>query len=200
GIVIRYGVARGMFSNEAGLGSAPIAAAAAKTDLPGRQALVSMTQVFIDTIVICSITGITIVMAGLYNKSGIQSDYLTSASFEHFLGPAGSVIVSLGILFFASSTLIGWSYYGEKCFSYLFSQKYIIVYRILFVSAIYIGAVTSLKVVWALSDILNGLMAFPNLVGLLGLSGVIIYETKRITKTIQDEKKEAISSKLNLPS
>lgn len=189
GIVIRYGVARGMFSNEAGLGSAPIAAAAAKTDLPGRQALVSMTQVFIDTIVICSITGITIVMAGLYNKSGIQSDYLTSASFEHFLGPAGSVIVSLGILFFASSTLIGWSYYGEKCFSYLFSQKYIIVYRILFVSAIYIGAVTSLKVVWALSDILNGLMAFPNLVGLLGLSGVIIYETKRITKTIQDEKK-----------
>ncbi|MBM7717062.1 AGCS family alanine or glycine:cation symporter [Bacillus thermophilus] len=190
GAVIRYGVARGVFSNEAGLGSAPIAAAAAKTDMPGRQALVSMTQVFIDTIVICSITGITIVMAGLYKDGSIAAGDLTSASFETFLGPAGSIIIALGLLFFASSTILGWSYYGEKCFSYLFTAKAIIYYRIVFVSAIFIGAVTTLDIVWTFADIMNGLMAIPNLIGLLGLSGVVVYETKRIINTIKEEKQQ----------
>ncbi|KKB39432.1 alanine/glycine:cation symporter family protein [Bacillus thermotolerans] len=189
GAVIRYGVARGVFSNEAGLGSAPIAAAAAKTDLPGRQALVSMTQVFIDTILICSVTGLTIVMANQYG-SITNASALTSASFEHFLGSAGSYVVALGLLFFASSTIIGWSYYGEKCFSYLFSKKVVKYYRIVFVAAVFVGAVTSLELVWLFADIMNGLMAFPNLVGLIGLSGVVVYETKKVLKAIQEEKKQ----------
>lgn len=190
GAVIRYGVARGIFSNEAGLGSAPIAAAAAKTDLPGRQALVSMTQVFIDTLIICSITGITIVMGGLYDE-GVAAGDLTSASFAQFLGNTGSIIVALGLLFFASSTILGWSYYGEKCFSYLFSVKSVIYYRIVFVAMVFVGAVTSLDIVWTFADIMNGLMAIPNLIGLLGLSGVVIYETKRTLEKIKEEKAEA---------
>jgi alanine or glycine:cation symporter, AGCS family len=192
GTVIRMGVARGVFSNEAGLGSAPIAAAAAKTDLPGRQALVSMTQVFIDTLVICSITGITIVMGGLYTGDVTAAD-LTSATFEKFLGSSGSVIVAIGLLFFASSTIIGWSYYGEKCFSYLFSKKVIIYYRIAFVIAVFIGAISQLQIVWGIADIMNGLMAFPNLIGLLGLSGVVVVETRNILNAIKQEKKEASS-------
>lgn len=187
GAVIRYGVARGVFSNEAGLGSAPIAAAAAKTDMPARQALVSMTQVFIDTILICSITGITIVMAGQYDQ-GLEGSALTTASFELFLGPAGSYVVALGLLFFASSTIIGWSYYGEKCFSYLFSKKVVKYYRLVFVLAVFIGAVTSLELVWTFADIMNGLMAFPNLVGIIGLSGIVIHETKHVIKAIKEEK------------
>lgn len=190
GTVIRMGVARGVFSNEAGLGSAPIAAAAAKTDLPGRQALVSMTQVFIDTLVICSITGITIVMGGLYTGD-VTAAELTSATFEKFLGSSGSVIVAIGLLFFASSTIIGWSYYGEKCFSYLFSKKVIIYYRIAFVIAVFIGAISQLQIVWGVADIMNGLMAFPNLIGLLGLSGIVVVETKNILNAIKEEKKEA---------
>ncbi len=190
GAVIRYGVARGIFSNEAGLGSAPIAAAAAKTDLPGRQALVSMTQVFIDTLVICSITGITIVMGGLYDE-GVAAGDLTSASFAQFLGNTGSIIVALGLLFFASSTILGWSYYGEKCFAYLFSVKSVIYYRIVFVAMVFVGAVTSLDIVWTFADIANGLMAIPNLIGLLGLSGVVVYETKRTLNKIKEEKVEA---------
>ncbi|MFD1708303.1 alanine/glycine:cation symporter family protein [Siminovitchia sediminis] len=191
GAVIRYGVARGIFSNEAGLGSAPIAAAAAKTDLPGRQALVSMTQVFIDTLIICSITGITIVMGGLYNDSSIGAGDLTSASFAVFLGDTGSLIVTLGLLFFASSTILGWSYYGEKCFSYLFGVKSVIYYRIFFVAMVYVGSVTGLEIVWTFADIMNGLMAIPNLIGLLGLSGVVVYETKRTLEKIKEEKELA---------
>ncbi|WP_404408393.1 alanine/glycine:cation symporter family protein [Jeotgalibacillus malaysiensis] len=189
GAIIRYGVARGVFSNEAGLGSAPIAAAAAKTDMPGRQGLVSMTQVLIDTLIICSITGVTIVMAGLYEGGDLQGGALTSASFEYFLGPIGPVLVTVGLIFFASSTIIGWSYYGEKCFQYLVgTKKFNVLYRALFVVAVMIGSVATLDVVWAFSDVMNGLMAFPNLIGLLGLSGVVAYETKRIREKIKEEK------------
>ncbi|MGI2329542.1 alanine/glycine:cation symporter family protein [Planococcus sp. YIM B11945] len=189
GAAIRYGVARGVFSNEAGLGSAPIAAAAAKTDLPGRQALVSMTQVFIDTLIICSITGITIVMSGMYTDKSLEGSALTTAAFEQFLGPAGPIVVAIGLIFFASSTIIGWAYYGEKCFQYLFrNPSLLIVYRILFIAVVFIGATVSLDMVWMFSDIMNGLMALPNLIGLLGLSGVIVYETKRITAKIKEEK------------
>ncbi|MBM7580716.1 alanine/glycine:cation symporter family protein [Jeotgalibacillus terrae] len=189
GAIIRYGVARGVFSNEAGLGSAPIAAAAAKTDMPGRQGLVSMTQVLIDTLIICSITGVTIVMAGLYEEGDLQGGALTSASFEYFLGGLGPIIVTVGLIFFASSTIIGWSYYGEKCFQYLVgTKKFNVFYRLLFVIAVMVGSVATLDVVWAFSDVMNGLMAFPNLIGLLGLSGVVAYETKRIREKIKEEK------------
>lgn len=187
GTVIRYGVARGVFSNEAGLGSAPIAAAAAKTDLPGRQALVSMTQVFIDTIIVCSITGITIVMADMYG-GGLEGGELTSASFAAFLGDTGGYIVTIGIVLFAFSTLVGWSYYGEKCFSYLFSDKAVPYYRVVFVAAVMYGALEELSVVFGISDIMNALMAAPNIIGLIGLSGVVVYETKRFLKVAKEEK------------
>ncbi|MEI3597955.1 MULTISPECIES: alanine/glycine:cation symporter family protein [unclassified Oceanobacillus] len=188
GTVIRYGVARGIFSNEAGLGSAPIAAAAAKTDYAGRQGLVSMTQVFIDTIIVCSITGITIVMADLH-QTGIDGGALTSESFAVFLGTPGMYIVGIATILFAYSTLIGWSYYGEKCFNYLFkSTKAITIYRTVWVFVVLFGSITLIDIVWLFSDIFNALMAIPNLIGLLGLSGVVAYETKRFLKVAKEEK------------
>lgn len=189
GVAIQYGVARGVFSNEAGLGSAPIAAAAAKTDYPGRQALVSMTQVFIDTIVICSITGVTLVMGGMY-LDGADGAALTSATFEFFLGPIGATIVAIGLVFFAYSTILGWSYYGERSVYYLFkTSKAIMTYRLLYVGAVFIGAVLQLDTVWALADIMNGLMAVPNLIGLLLLSGVVVAETKIFLKKKREEER-----------
>ncbi|RKQ31373.1 alanine/glycine:cation symporter family protein [Oceanobacillus halophilus] len=195
GTVIRYGVARGVFSNEAGLGSAPIAAAAAKTDYPGRQALVSMTQVLIDTIIVCSITGITIVMADLYG-SGIEGSTLTGASFAAFLGDYGGYMVTIATVLFAYSTLIGWSYYGEKCFSYLINDKAVPYYRVIFVLAVGYGAVESLNIVWGIADIMNALMAIPNLIGLLGLSGVVAYETNRFLKIAKEEKAQEKAKKM----
>lgn len=189
GTVIRYGVARGLFSNEAGMGSAPIAAAAAKTDLPGRQALVSMVQVLFDTLIICMITGITIVMSGLWEDKTIEAGVLTSAAFEQLVGSIGPYLITLGLLFFASSTILGWAYYGEKCFQYLIkSPTAIWVYRTVFVLFIFVGATASLDSVWTLADILNGLMAIPNLIGLIGLSGIIVLETKRFQQIVKEEK------------
>lgn len=189
GAVIRFGVARGLFSNEAGLGSAPIAAAAARSDIPGRQALVSMTQVLFDTLIICSITGVTIVMSGKWEDGSIAAGALTAEAWGTFLGGAGPILVSIGIVFFASSTILGWGYYGEKCFQYLFDNPTAItIYRIIFVLFIFVGATATLDVVWSLADVLNGLMAFPNLIGLLGLSGVIVAETRRLQQKIKEEK------------
>jgi len=194
GTVIRFGVARGVFSNEAGLGSAPIAAAAARTDMPGRQALVSMTQVLFDTLIICSITGVTIIMSGIWkdNPDNLTGGALTSAAFGQFLGSAGPIVVSIGLLFFATSTIFGWAYYGEKCFQYLFpNPKVLLYYRIVFIAIIFVGATATLDVVWLFADVMNGLMAIPNLIGLLGLSGVIIFETKRVQAKIKEEKEAA---------
>lgn len=182
GAVIRYGVARGVFSNEAGLGSAPIAAAAAKTDMPGRQALVSMTGTFLDTIVVASITGIVLVMSGLYagvDLSNPQAAELTVRAFEQFLPNIGQWIVSIGIILFAYSTILGWAYYGEKSFEYLFGAKSVFFYRLVFTIAVFIGTTFELKTVWDIADVLNGMMAVPNLIGLLGLSGIVVAETKR---------------------
>lgn len=188
GAVIRFGVARGLFSNEAGLGSAPIAAAAARTDMPGRQALISMTQVLFDTLIICSITGVTIVMSNKWQE-GVATGSLTAEAFGSFLGSAGPIVVAIGLIFFATSTILGWSYYGEKCFQYLFpNNKAVFAYRVVFVLFIFVGSVISLEAVWALADVLNGLMAIPNLIGLLGLSGVIVMETKRFQAKIKEEK------------
>ncbi|MBR2077241.1 MAG: sodium:alanine symporter family protein [Exiguobacterium sp.] len=179
GAAIRYGVARGVFSNEAGLGSAPIAAAAAKTDFPGRQALVSMTQVLIDTLIVCSITGLTIVMGGQYTE-GLEGIALTQASFAYFLGPIGEIIVTISLVFFAYSTVLGWCYYGERSAYYLLGEKVIVPYRVLYMLVAGLGAMTTnLNLIWSISDVFNGLMAIPNLIGLLFLSGVVVAETKR---------------------
>ncbi|WP_214703346.1 MULTISPECIES: sodium:alanine symporter family protein [unclassified Exiguobacterium] len=191
GAAIRYGVARGVFSNEAGLGSAPIAAAAAKTDFPGRQALVSMTQVLIDTLIVCSITGLTIVMGGQYTE-GLEGIALTQASFAYFLGPIGEIIVTVSLVFFAYSTVLGWCYYGERSAYYLLGEKVIVPYRVLYILVAGLGAMTTnLNLIWSISDVFNGLMAIPNLIGLLFLSGVVVAETKRFEL---ERKKETAQS------
>ncbi|MBS4192118.1 sodium:alanine symporter family protein [Bacillus sp. FJAT-49705] len=188
GSVIRYGVARGVFSNEAGMGSAPIAAAAAKTDHPGRQALISMTGTFIDTVVVCSITGITLVMGGLYVNGDVTGAALTTQTFDQLLPGVGGWVVTIGLIFFAYSTVLGWAYYGEKCFEYLFGIKSIVWYRIIYTLTVFIGAGASLGLVWTVADIFNALMAVPNLIGLLFLSGVVVAETKAFKKIRAEEK------------
>lgn len=177
-LTIRMGVARGVFSNESGLGSAPIAAAAAQTKHPVTQALVSMTQTFIDTIVVCSFTGFAILVSGVL-ETGVTGAPLTSLAFETALpGNWGGIIVSLGIIFFAYSTILGWCYYGEKSIEYLLGIRSVIPYRILFIIAVFVGAIVKLDLVWTFADIMNGLMALPNLIGLLGLGGIVAAETK----------------------
>lgn len=181
GAAIRYGVARGVFSNEAGMGSAPIAAAAAKTDHPARQGLVAMTGTFIDTIIVCSITGIVLVMGYIIAGNSFGSEtgaVLTIKAFDQLLPGVGGWIVTFGIIFFAYSTILGWSYYGEKCFSYLAGEKYIFIYRIIYIISVFIGCVATLDLVWLFADTFNGLMAVPNLIALLLLSGVIAKESK----------------------
>lgn len=195
GTAVRYGVARGVFSNEAGLGSAPIAAAAAKTDYPGRQALVSMTGTFLDTIVVCSITGLTLVMSGEWiGASTDQSSSLTIAAFNGFLPHVGGYIVTFGLIFFAYSTVIGWSYYGEKCVGYLLGDRSVYVYRVIFTLVVLVGSVSSLKIVWGISDVFNALMAIPNLIALLLLSKVIVSETK-IFKDVRRKEKSLGAAK-----
>ncbi len=188
GTVIRFGVARGVFSNEAGLGSAPIAAAAAKTDMPGRQALVSMLGTFIDTIIVCSVTGIVVVMSGAWQDGDLNGAALTSNAFNGFLPGMGKYIVAIGLIFFAYSTILGWCYYGEKYFEYLVGVKAVIGYRIVYTLAVFVGAVSSLSLVWNLADIFNGLMAVPNLIALVALSGVVLEETKAFEVKLQEEK------------
>lgn len=181
---IQSGVARGVFSNESGLGSAGIAAAAARTSKPGTQALVSMTQTFIDTIVVCSVTGFVIIASGLWN-TGITGSELSTAAFSA-LTPAGfgDEIVAFGLVFFAYSTLLGWSYYGEKSIEFLFGARAVMPYRVVFVLLVWYGAVASLDLVWTFSDVMNALMAIPNLIGLLLLSKVIKRETDRVLPDI----------------
>jgi alanine or glycine:cation symporter, AGCS family len=175
---IRFGVARGIFSNESGLGSAGIAAAAAQTREPARQAFVSMTQTFIDTLVVCTFTGVAIISTGAWT-SGENGVALTQLAFREGLpGNWGGWIVAASLSMFAFSTLLGWSYYGEKSIEYLLGEWSNVPYRILFVIATFFGAIYSLEFVWTLSDVMNGLMALPNLIGLLLLSGVIVKETK----------------------
>lgn len=180
GLAIRYGVARGLFSNEAGMGSAPIAAAAAITDHPARQALVSMTGTFLDTIIVCTITGLVLTMgfiADSHSYGGLSGAALTIAKFDTLL-PGGGWIVIFGMVFFAYSTILGWCYYGEKCCAYLFGDRAVTAYRIVYVLTVLLGTLLSLDLVWTVADIFNGLMAVPNLIGLLFLSGVVVRETR----------------------
>ena len=174
---IRYGVARGIFTNEAGLGSAPIAHAAATTDHPVRQGLWGVFEVFMDTIIICSITALSIMVTGVW-ESGESGAVLSAMAFDVGLPGVGKYIVSIGLILFAYSTILGWEYYGERCLEYLLGTKPIMAYRIIWVVAVVVGAVGGLTFMWDLADTLNALMAFPNLIGVLMLSPVVFRLTK----------------------
>jgi AGCS family alanine or glycine:cation symporter len=174
---IRFGVARGIFSNEAGLGSAPIAHAAARTTSPVRQGSIAMLGTFIDTLIICSVTGLAIVVTGVWT-GGENGGPLTAAAFEAALPGIGSYVVTFGLAIFAFTTLLGWSFYGEKCVEYLFGVKAIIPFRILWIIAIPIGAGMDLKFIWLVADTLTALMALPNLLALLLLSPVVFKLTQ----------------------
>ncbi|QIR75975.1 sodium:alanine symporter family protein [Sulfurospirillum diekertiae] len=181
---IRYGVARGVFSNESGLGSAPIAAAAAKTNDPVRQALVSMTQTFIDTLVVCTMTALIILISPFWQQ-GVSPSALTMQSFQLYLGTFGGIVVVISTVLFAYSTILGWSYYGEKAFEYIFGERFIRLYRVLFIVGVMVGSMLKLEFVWNFSDLMNGMMAIPNLIALLLLSRVISAESKRYFESLK---------------
>lgn len=174
---MRYGIARGLFSNESGLGSAPIVAAAAQTKNPVRQALVSCTGTFWDTVVVCAMTGIVIVNSGEW-INGLNGVSLTKAAFAE-IPYAGTIILTVGLLTFVFSTILGWSYYGEKAAEYLFGYRIVKPYRFLWVALVMVGSVATMPAVWSFADIANGCMAIPNLISLLALSGVIVAETRK---------------------
>ena len=176
-LAMRSGVARGIFSNEAGLGSAPIVAAAAKTKWPAEQGLVSMTGTFIDTIIICTMTGLTLVVSGVWNGD-VNGAAMTEAAFASAFPSLAKYMLTCGLVLFAFSTIIGWNYYGERCVEYLFGVKGIMPYRLVFIALVAAGAFLKLEMIWIIADIVNGLMAIPNLIALLGLSGVVVAETK----------------------
>ncbi len=175
-MALRYGVARGLFSNESGLGSAPIVAAAAQTRNPVRQALVSSTGTFWDTVVVCLLTGLVLVNSGDWT-GGANGALLTKSAFAH-IPVFGPIILTVGLLTFVFSTILGWSYYGEKAMEYLVGKKAVLPYRILWCIAVFLGSVFSLQFVWDFADLANGLMAVPNLISLLALSGVLVKETR----------------------
>ena len=183
---IRFGVARGIFTNEAGLGSAPIAHAAATTDHPVRQGLWGVFEVFMDTIIICSITALAILVTGVW-ESGESGAVLSAMAFDTGIPVVGRYIVSVGLILFAYSTILGWEYYGERCLEYLAGTKPIMAYRLIWVVAVVVGAIGGLGFMWDLADTLNGLMAFPNLIGVLMLSPVVF----RLTKEFFAKEKKA---------
>lgn len=176
---IQRGIARGVFSNESGLGSAPIAAAAAKSDNPVEQGLISMTGTFIDTLIICSLTGLSILVTGQWTTEGLAGAPLTQAAFASVFGNPGAIALTVSLVLFAFTTILGWSYYGERCIEFLFGTKSILPYRLVFVAMVGLGGFLKLDIIWTLADIVNGLMALPNLIALLALSPVIIKETRR---------------------
>jgi AGCS family alanine or glycine:cation symporter len=188
-IAIRNGVARGVFSNESGLGSAPIAAAAAKTKSCVRQGLISMTGTFFDTIVICTMTGLVLIITGVWSGD-LKGAAMTNAAFSSGLGVPiiGQMIVTIGLIFFAFTTILGWNYYGERCMVYLTGVKGIKPYRIIYILLVASGAFIKLELIWTIADIVNGLMAIPNLIALVGLSGVIVSETKQYFKELKQDK------------
>ena len=176
-VAMRSGIARGIYSNEAGLGSAPIVAAAAKTKWPAEQGLVSMTGTFIDTIIICTMTGLTLIVSGVW-CGDVNGAAMTEAAFASAFPGIAKYMLTFGLVLFAFSTIIGWSYYGERCCEYLFGVKGIMPYRICYIVLVGLGVFLKLETIWVIADIVNGLMAIPNLIALLGLSGVVVTETK----------------------
>lgn len=186
-LAIRSGVARGVFSNESGLGSAPIAAAAAKTKWPAEQGLISMTGTFIDTIIICTMTGLSLIVTGVWSGSA-KGSTMTQEAFAAAFPTIGAYILTLGLILFAFTTILGWSYYGERCCEYLFGVKGIKPYRIIFIALVALGAFIKLEAIWLIADIVNGLMAIPNLIALLALTGVIVAETNLYLKHVRAAK------------
>ncbi|HEL2737555.1 TPA: sodium:alanine symporter family protein [Streptococcus suis] len=176
---IQRGIARGVFSNESGLGSAPIAAAAAKSDNPVEQGLISMTGTFIDTLIICTLTGLMILVTGQWSIEGLAGAPLTQAAFASVFGQPGALALTISLVLFAYTTILGWSYYGERCIEFLFGTKSILPYRLVFVTMVALGGFLKLDLIWTIADIVNGLMALPNLIALLALSPVIIKETRQ---------------------
>ncbi|MGQ7327621.1 alanine/glycine:cation symporter family protein [Streptococcus suis] len=176
---IQRGIARGVFSNESGLGSAPIVAAAAKSDNPVEQGLISMTGTFIDTLIICTLTGLTILVTGQWSVAGLSGAPLTQAAFASVFGQPGAIALTLSLVLFAYTTILGWSYYGERCIEFLFGTKSILPYRLVFVAMVALGGFLKIDLIWTIADIVNGLMALPNLIALLALSPVIIKETRQ---------------------
>lgn len=198
-IAMQRGIGRGVFSNEAGLGSAPIAAAAAKTKSPVRQGLISMTGTFIDTIIICTMTGLVIVVTGSFTGN-LEGANLTTAAFENGLPIAllGKYIVNIGLIFFAFTTILGWNYYGERCIEYLFGVKGIKPYKIIFIALVAVGSFLPLEMIFIIADIVNGLMAFPNLIGLIGLRHVVISETQKFFDDIKEIDTDGIEEKMTV--
>ena len=177
-MAIQNGVARGVFSNESGLGSAPIAAAAAKTNEPVEQGLISMTGTFIDTLIICTLTGLTILVTGVWNGN-LDGVALTQSAFSTVFSFFGPALLTIFLVLFAFTTILGWNYYGERCFEFLFGVRFIWLYRVVFVAMVLLGGFIELDMVWIIADIVNALMALPNLIALLALSPVVIAETKK---------------------
>ncbi|EPD87839.1 alanine/glycine:cation symporter family protein [Streptococcus sp. HPH0090] len=177
-MAIQNGVARGVFSNESGLGSAPIAAAAAKTNEPVEQGLISMTGTFIDTLIICTLTGLTILVTGVWNGN-LDGVALTQSAFSTVFSYFGPALLTIFLVLFAFTTILGWNYYGERCFEFLFGVRFIWLYRVVFVAMVLLGGFIELDMVWVIADIVNALMALPNLIAILTLSPVVIAETKK---------------------
>lgn len=195
-MAVQVGVSRGLMTSEAGMGTASIAAAAAKTDLPGRQALVSMTGSFLATVIMCSVTGLVLGVTNVFGMADAQGKIvngasLTLAAFTSVFPTWGGYIVTIGLILFGFTTLVGWAYYGEKCTEYLFGEKAVPIYRILFTLIVIPGAVLELEIVWKISDIFNGLMAFPNLIALAALSGVVVSESNAFLQVLADERSSA---------
>jgi len=193
---MQTGVARGLMTSESGLGTASIAAAAAKTDVPGRQAMVSMIGSFIATVVLCTVTALVLGVTEVFGTTGpdgklVTGVALTLTAFNTVMS-WGGVIVTTGVLFFGFTTLIGWAYYGEKCLEYLLGEKSIPYFRVLFSAIVYFGAVLELEIVWKISDVFNGLMAFPNLIGIVALSGLVARETQGFLEQIRVEESLAV--------
>ncbi|MBS0651616.1 MAG: sodium:alanine symporter family protein [Verrucomicrobia bacterium] len=189
---VQMGVARGVSSNEAGLGSAPIAAAAAKTDVPGRQALISMSGVFLSSLVVCSITALVISVTGVLGKVGADGKALNGAllvmeAFRTVI-PGGDLLVTICLILFGYTTIIGWAYYGERCMEFLAGEKVLLGYRVVFCAFAFLGAVMSFDLVWPIADLMNGLMAIPNLIGIIGLTGIISVETRAFFDLLEREK------------
>lgn len=186
-LAMRSGVARGVFSNESGLGSAPIVAAAAKTKWAAEQGLVSMTGTFIDTIIICTLTGLSLVVSGVW-CGPLNGAAMTESAFTMAFPAFGSILLLVGLVLFAFTTILGWNYYGERCVEYLMGVKAILPYRIIFICLIACGPFLKLEEIWVLADIVNGLMAIPNLIALIALSGVVVAETKAYQKHLAEQK------------
>ena len=193
---IRSGIARGIFSNESGLGSAPIVAAAAKTKWPAEQGLISMTGTFIDTIIICTMTGLAVVASGLWTGD-LNGASLTNGAFAQAFPSFGNYLVTICLALFAFTTILGWNYYGERCLVYLFGTKAIKPYRVVYITIIATAAFLKLEEIWALADIVNGLMAFPNLIALLLLSGTVVRETKAYLNHVKERNRRVRVLKVN---